>query len=123
MKATKPPTDLQAYLAGLAPEGRKALKQLIACIRAVAPKATAEISYGIPGFRLDGRPLIACAAWKKHVSFYPMTEAIRRRFAAELKGYHTAKGTVQFPLDRPIPVGLAKRLVRARVAEMKSRGR
>ena len=87
-------------------------------IRAAAPGVAESISYGIPTFKLDGRPFIYCAAFKSHTSLYPMTASIRRMFADELKGYKTSTGTIQFPLAKPLPIGFVKRLVKARLAEL-----
>ena len=109
--------QVREYLAALPAESRKRMKQIRSIVRSLVPRATEVFSYRIPGFRLVDRALIWYAAFKNHISLYPMTEAIRRTHAAELKGYKTAKGTVQFPLAEPLPLALVKRLVQARVAE------
>ena len=111
--------QVRAYLAALPPATRKRMKQMQAAIKAAAPAATLAWSYSIPAMRLNDKILIWFAGWKEHTSAYPLTGATRRVLGSALKGYKTSKGTVQFPLEAPLPITLLKRMVKARVAELK----
>ena len=95
------------------------MKTIRDMVRDIAPDAVEVFSYGIPGFRLDGKPLVWYAAFKHHTSLYPMTASIRMAHAAALKDYKMSTGTVQFPLDKALPTTLVKRLIKARLAELR----
>ena len=113
------PITIDAYIANFPPDVQVILQQIRATIRAAAPDAAEKINYGIPTFTLGGRNLVHFAAFKNHVGFYP-TPSGMERFHAELAGYKGAKGSVQFPLDRPIPYELIAAITRFRVAEVEA---
>lgn len=112
--------QIQKYFAAVTPNARKRLTEMRKLVRSVAPSAIEHFSYGIPGFRLDGQPLVWFAAFKSHTSLYPIGDAIKRDLADALEGYETSKGTVRFPLDKPLAMVLVRRLVKARVAEVRN---
>ena len=111
--------QIREYLAAQPPATRAVLRKIRETIRAVAPDAVDSFSYRIPGVKLDGKALVWYAGFKHHTSLYPIGDAIRKRFAEELDGYETSKGTVRFQLSKPLPVGLVKRLVKARVDDVR----
>ncbi len=108
------------YITEFPPETQKVLQDLRALVKAVAPDATETISYAMPTFDLNGRHLVFFAAFRKHIGFYPLPEGITQ-FDDELKPYKRGKGSVQFPLDRPMPWNLIRRIVEFRVQENQSK--
>ncbi|HVU47367.1 MAG TPA: DUF1801 domain-containing protein [Terracidiphilus sp.] len=111
-----------AYLAAIPAQSRPLFDKLHATVRSVMPSgATEVISYSILGFRRE-RVLVWIAAFANHCSLFP-TAAVIEAFKADLAGFTVSKGTVQFPLDRPLPVALVKKLVKARIARDESKTR
>ena len=115
------PKNIDEYLAALSDEKRAALEKLRKTIKAAAPKAEECISYQLPAFRLEGKPLVAFGAAAKHYALYPMSSRTIEAHKDELQGYETSKGAIRFPLDKPLPVGLVRTLVKARIAENAAR--
>jgi len=115
--ATNPPS-IDDYLAGLEPAPRAALEQLRRTIAAAAPDAEEGWSYGVPAFRLGGRPLAGFAAAAEHCSYFPMSGAVVAALADELAGYDTSKGTIRFAAEKGLPATLVRKLVAARRAEL-----
>ena len=112
------PKTVDDYLAGIPEPARGTLQKVRAAIRSAAPpEATETISYGIPALRYNG-VLVWFAAFSKHCSFFP-TASVIEKFKGELKGYTISKGTIQFPTDKPLPAALIKKMVKARIEEMK----
>ena len=112
----KAPKTVDEYFARIHEPARSALKQIRAAIRPEVPaEATEVISYGIPAFR-HKKVLVWFAAFSDHCSLFP-TASIIAAFKEELKGHSTSKGTVHFPIDKPVPTALIKKLIKARVAE------
>jgi uncharacterized protein YdhG (YjbR/CyaY superfamily) len=107
--------DIDEYIAAFPHDVQVTLNKIRATIREAAPNAAETINYGIPTFTLHGN-LVHFAAFKKHIGFYPTRSGIEK-FKAELAGYESAKGSVQFPLARPIPFDLIRKIVKFRVQE------
>jgi uncharacterized protein YdhG (YjbR/CyaY superfamily) len=108
--------DVDEYLADVPDIPRATLKKLRKTIKAAAPKATEGISYRIPVYKHLGM-LVGFAAFTNHCSFFVMSYAVLRAHREELKQYDLDKGTIRFPLDKPLPVALVRKMVKARVAE------
>ena len=109
------PANIEQYIAAFPKETQQLLQQVRTTIKKAAPKAEEVISYGMPGFKLNGM-LVWFAGYKNHIGFYPKPSAIEA-FKKELSVYKYAKGSIQFPLDKPLPVALITKMVKFRVAE------
>jgi len=121
MRGSPVRTTVDAYLAELSSDKRDALEKLRRTIRAAAPGAEEYISYQLPAFRLDGKPLVFFGATAKHCAFYPGSGTAVDAHKDELRGYSTSKGTIRFQPDKPLPVSLVRKLVRYRIAENAAR--
>lgn len=126
MTASLSPADVnkmsrqrRRYLNAQSSRARRLLSGIRAAIKDAVPQAVEIFSYGIPGFRLDGRPLLWYAGWTAHVSVYPMTKGIRKSLGLQLKKFDMSRGTVRFTLDKPIPTLLVKRMAKIRAAEIR----
>jgi uncharacterized protein YdhG (YjbR/CyaY superfamily) len=121
-KGNGAPKTVDEYLACVAEPARRVLTRMRAAIRsALPPEATETISYRMPAFKTK-KVLVWFAAFKNHCSLFP-TAAVIEAFKDELKGFSTSKGTVHFPIGKPLPTALIKKLVKARVEQSESKGR
>lgn len=115
MAKMKTAASVSEYIATADPQAKKALRDIRKTIRDAAPKAEEVISYQIPGYKYHGM-LVFFAAWKNHISLYPApwsAESLKKEMAA----YEGSKGTIKFPLDKPMPLTLIKKMVKYRVKE------
>jgi len=118
MKKTAPAKNVDEYLAGVPTEARATLEKLRKTIKAAAPMASEVISYQMPMYKHHGM-LIGFAAFKDHCSIFPGS-AVMDTYKEELKGYDTSKGTIRFPVNKPLPAALVKKLVKARIEQNES---
>lgn len=108
--------DVNDYLARLPKASRDALENLRRTIKSIVPEAVEVISYQIPTFKYKGRMLVSYAAFSEHCSFFPGAHPIEVH-QARLSSYETSKGTVRFPVNKPLPASLIKKLVKTRIEE------
>ena len=120
-KESKDDALIRAYIAAQPPRTRVALRRMRETIHAAAPGAEDAFSYRMPAVKLDGKSLVWYAGFANHTGLYPIGAAIRGRFAKDLAGFGQSTGTVRFPLDKALPVNLVKRLVKARVQELREK--
>ena len=121
-KGNRAPKNVDEYLAGVPEPARSTLNKIRAAIRSAAPPEAIEtISYRIPAFKYKG-VLVWFAAFSNHCSFFP-TASVIKAFQTELKGFSTSKGTIHFPVDKPLPATLVKKMVKLRVAHNENKKR
>ncbi len=109
------PTGVTEYIEAAPKEARKKLREMRACIRKAAPGATEGMKWGMPAFSYK-RILVTFAAHKNHIGFYPTPSAVKA-FAEELAKFNTARGSIQFPLEKPLPLPLIRKITEFRVQE------
>jgi uncharacterized protein YdhG (YjbR/CyaY superfamily) len=108
--------EIDSYIEGFPADVRERLRAIRGIVRELAPQATERICMRIPTFDLNGKWLVHYAGFEKHIGFYPQPEGIVA-FKDKLTGYKTSKGTIQFPLDKPLPTDLIREIVAYRVQE------
>ena len=117
----KPAATVDEYLARVPEPARSTLTRMREAIQRAVPEAEEAITYGMPTFKYRGRGLVAFAAFKKHCSLFPMSGAVIEKFKDELEGFHTSRGTLQFPVDKPLSATLMKKIIKARMTEIEAR--
>ena len=110
-----PPKSISEYINAAPKEAQKKLREMRACIRASAPGAKESLKWGMPAFSYR-RILVTFAGFKHHIGFYPTPSAVRA-FAKDLSKFVTAKGSIRFPLDEPLPLALIRKITAFRVRE------
>jgi uncharacterized protein YdhG (YjbR/CyaY superfamily) len=118
------PATVEDYLAALPDDRRAVMERLRQTIRAAAPEAIESIAYAMPAFRSHrGQFLVSYAAYKRHYSLFPASGAVIEALGEEIAPYLAGKGTIQFPITRPIPTATVTKIVRIRLAENAARDR
>ena len=114
-------SSVEAYLASRPDDQRTVLEALRATIRAAAPEATEQIAYDMPAFKANGRLLVSYAAFTRHFSLFPASQAVLDALGDEITPYHTGKGTIRFTAADPLPADLVARIVAVRLVETAAR--
>ena len=109
------PVTIEEYIDAAPEQTQARLRQMHACIRATAPGAKEGLKWGMPAYSFK-RILVTFAAFRNHIGFYPTPSAVKA-FAKNLSKYKTAKGSIQFPLDQPLPLSLISKITKFRVQE------
>jgi uncharacterized protein YdhG (YjbR/CyaY superfamily) len=113
---TKKPKTVPEYIAAAAPEARAKLRAMRACVRKAAPKSEESIKWGMPAYSRK-RIVVIFAAFKRHISFFPTGSALKA-FKRDLSRFVIGKGSIQFPLDKPLPLALIRKITLFRVREV-----
>jgi uncharacterized protein YdhG (YjbR/CyaY superfamily) len=106
--------EVDEYLAALDGTKRATLERLRTTILEIVPEAEQGIAYGMPAFRLAGKAVAGFAAFKNHLSYFPHSGSVLPELSDDLVGYATSKGALQFPIDKPLPKALVKKLIAVR---------
>ncbi len=115
------PREIDDYLAALDEPKRTTLQKLRQTIRAEIPDAEECISYGMPAFRLEGKVIAGFAAFKNHLAYLPHSGSLFGKLSEDLAGYERTPGSLHFPIDKPIPKALVKKLIATRLKEVRGR--
>lgn len=113
------PTDVESYIADFPDDVQEILNKLRDLVRRISPDAVEGFAYGMPGYKLNGKPLVYFAGYAKHIGLYA-TPSGHDAFREELAEYKQGKGSVQFPLNKPMPYDMVERLIRFRAKELTS---
>ncbi len=113
--------EVDEYLANLDEPKRAALQQLRQTIHSIVPEAEEGISYGMPAYRLRGKVIAGFAAFKNHLSYLPHGGSVLAEIPDDVAGYVTSKGALQFPIERPLPQALVKKLIAIRLRQLGQR--
>jgi uncharacterized protein YdhG (YjbR/CyaY superfamily) len=114
-------TSVDEYIASQPEAVQRVLQRVRSTIRRAVPGAEEAISYKIPTYRLNGRPVLYFAGWRQHYSLYPSTDHVVAAFKDDLAPYEVSKGTIRFPLSEPVPVKLIERIAKFRAKEVAER--
>jgi uncharacterized protein YdhG (YjbR/CyaY superfamily) len=117
-----PTSEIDAYLDGLDEPKRTTLRALRETIRSIVPEAEECISYGVPGFRLNGKMIAGFASFKNHLSYLPHSGSVFRQMPDDVSAYVTSSGALRFPIDVPLRTELVKKLIDTRLREIDQRG-
>lgn len=118
-RTSSPVKSVDEYLAAQPEAVRPKLEQVRAAIRKAVPEAVEGIGYGMPGYKLNGKPVLYFAGFKEHYSLFAASGTFLATLENELRGYELRKGTIRFPLTEPVPVKLIRSIAKLRAAEIK----